>query len=120
MTESENTQANRFANGKTMGTLFSLSLMNLQLISMLNDFFRKSCPQSGLRVNLFASCSSRLLLFSPSLLQVLVEKLLRSCPGIKRIFVLLRPKKGLDARQRLDELFNSQVSPPLALLASCR
>lgn len=42
-------------------------------------------------------------------LQVLVEKLLRSCPGIKNIYLLLRTKKGLDARQRLEELFNAKV-----------
>lgn len=43
-------------------------------------------------------------------LQVLVEKLLRSCPGIKKIYVLLRSKKGLDPRQRLEELLDCEVS----------
>jgi len=44
-----------------------------------------------------------------SIKKVLVEKLLRSCPGIKNIYILLRTKKGLDARQRLEELFNAKV-----------
>lgn len=41
--------------------------------------------------------------------KVLVEKLLRSCPGIKNIYLLLRSKKGLNAGQRLDELFNAKI-----------
>jgi len=41
--------------------------------------------------------------------KVLVEKLLRSCNGIKNIYLLLRTKKGLDARQRLEELFNTKI-----------
>ncbi|KAI1285384.1 putative fatty acyl-CoA reductase [Halotydeus destructor] len=41
--------------------------------------------------------------------KVLVEKLLRSCPGIKNIYVLLRTKKGMEARQRLDELLNAKI-----------
>lgn len=41
--------------------------------------------------------------------KVLVEKLLRSCPGIKNVYLLLRSKKGLDARQRLDGLFSAEL-----------
>ncbi|RWS29833.1 putative fatty acyl-CoA reductase-like isoform X2 [Leptotrombidium deliense] len=41
--------------------------------------------------------------------KVLVEKLLRSCPGVKNIYILLRDKKGLNSRQRLDELFNAKI-----------
>lgn len=42
--------------------------------------------------------------------KVLVEKLLRSCPGIKNIYLLMRPKKGQDVQQRLQELLNGPVS----------
>ncbi|UYV79097.1 hypothetical protein LAZ67_17001123 [Cordylochernes scorpioides] len=38
--------------------------------------------------------------------KVLLEKLLRSCSGIKTIYVLLRGKDDLEPRQRLDELFS--------------
>ena len=42
--------------------------------------------------------------------KVLVEKLLRSCPGIKNIYLLMRPKRGQGVQQRLQELLNSPVS----------
>ena len=42
--------------------------------------------------------------------KVLVEKLLRSCPNIKCLYLLVRPSKGKDINSRLDELINNQVS----------
>lgn len=47
--------------------------------------------------------------------KVLVEKLLRSCPGIKFIFLLMRPKRGQDIKARLEELINAPVSSPYCL-----
>lgn len=41
--------------------------------------------------------------------KVLVEKLLRSCPDIKNIYLLMRPKKGQDVQERLQELLNAPV-----------
>ncbi|XP_043481873.1 putative fatty acyl-CoA reductase CG5065 [Leptopilina heterotoma] len=41
--------------------------------------------------------------------KVLVEKLLRSCPGIKNIYLLMRPKKGQNVQQRLQELLNAPL-----------
>ncbi|XP_076239560.1 fatty acyl-CoA reductase 1 [Calliopsis andreniformis] len=41
--------------------------------------------------------------------KVLVEKLLRSCPGIKNIYVLMRPKKSQDVQQRLQQLLNGPL-----------
>lgn len=40
--------------------------------------------------------------------KVLVEKLLRSC-SVRRIYILMRPKKGVDIRQRLDDMINLQM-----------
>ena len=40
----------------------------------------------------------------------LVEKLLRSCYDLKKIFVLVRHKKGQTPIQRLNEIFNCKVS----------
>ncbi|KAL3842113.1 hypothetical protein ACJMK2_020165 [Sinanodonta woodiana] len=37
--------------------------------------------------------------------KVLVEKLLRSCPHVKAIYLLIRPKQGKEVQHRLDELF---------------
>ena len=41
--------------------------------------------------------------------KVLVEKLLRSCNEVKCIYVLLRPKKGLDVKSRLRELLDVKI-----------
>lgn len=41
--------------------------------------------------------------------KALLEKLLRSCPGIKTIYVLMRPKRGLSVDQRYKELLKNQV-----------
>ncbi|CAD6207886.1 GSCOCG00003144001-RA-CDS [Cotesia congregata] len=41
--------------------------------------------------------------------KVLVEKLLRSCSGIKNIYLLMRPKKGQSVQERLQELLNAPL-----------
>ncbi|XP_074600698.1 putative fatty acyl-CoA reductase CG5065 [Brevipalpus obovatus] len=41
--------------------------------------------------------------------KVLVEKLLRSCPGVKTLYLLMRNKKGLAPKQRMDQLLNDKV-----------
>lgn len=57
--------------------------------------------------------------------KVLLEKLLRSCPGIKRIFVLIRQKRNMDVSTRLQKVLDSKVavpsaeSPSLELVLSC-
>lgn len=40
----------------------------------------------------------------------LVEKLLRSCPHIKRVFILLRGKNGKTALQRFEKILQNRVS----------
>jgi Male sterility protein len=44
-----------------------------------------------------------------------VEKLLRSCPELDTIYLLLRPKKGHSVEERLDEFRNS----PVGLILIC-
>lgn len=41
--------------------------------------------------------------------KVLLEKLLRSCPGVNKIYLLIRPKKGQDSHERLKMLLCSPV-----------
>lgn len=41
--------------------------------------------------------------------KMLIEKLLRSCPGIKNIYLLMRPKRGAEINTRLNEILNSQL-----------
>ncbi|CAO1396740.1 unnamed protein product [Diamesa serratosioi] len=47
--------------------------------------------------------------------KVLIEKLLRSCPGIKKMYVLLRPKKGKAIEERLEIIKNLLLFEPLRL-----
>lgn len=41
--------------------------------------------------------------------KLLVEKLLRECPGIVCIYLLIRPKKGKDVLQRMEEIFEDSL-----------
>ncbi|XP_059612391.1 putative fatty acyl-CoA reductase CG5065 [Phlebotomus argentipes] len=41
--------------------------------------------------------------------KVLVEKLLRSCPGIKNIYLLIRPKRGQEVKARLNDLLGAPL-----------
>ena len=41
--------------------------------------------------------------------KILIEKLLRSCPGIGTIYILVRTKKGVKPEDRIKELLESPV-----------
>lgn len=41
--------------------------------------------------------------------RVLVEKLLRSCEGISKIYLLMRSKKGIEAKKRIEKLTDCMV-----------
>lgn len=41
--------------------------------------------------------------------KVLVEKLLRSCPDVDHLYLLMRPAKGKDVAARLAEFIDNQV-----------
>ena len=43
--------------------------------------------------------------------KVLIEKLLRSCPGIDHIYILVRPKGKKTVEDRISDLLNSTVNP---------
>lgn len=42
--------------------------------------------------------------------KVLIEKLLYSCPDLKEIIILMRPKRGKSASQRVEEFSKLPVS----------
>lgn len=42
--------------------------------------------------------------------KALVEKLLRSCPDVKKIYLLVRPKGDVGSKERVDQILESQVS----------
>ncbi|KAL6446637.1 hypothetical protein ACFW04_001253 [Cataglyphis niger] len=41
--------------------------------------------------------------------KVLIEKILRCCPNIGEIFILMRPKKGLSLNERLEKMLNLPI-----------
>lgn len=41
--------------------------------------------------------------------KMLIDKLMRSCPDIENIYLLVRPKKGKDIHTRLEEIFEDPV-----------
>lgn len=41
--------------------------------------------------------------------KVLIEKLVRSCPGIGKICILIRQKKGKDTDTRVKEILDAKV-----------
>lgn len=41
--------------------------------------------------------------------QLTLEKLLRSCPDIASIYILVRNKKGKNVQSRIDEIFDNSV-----------
>lgn len=41
--------------------------------------------------------------------KVLIEKLLRTCPNIEKIFILLRTKRGKTNTERINEIINAEV-----------
>ncbi|KAI5640427.1 male sterility protein domain-containing protein [Phthorimaea operculella] len=45
--------------------------------------------------------------------KALIEKLLRSCPDVDTIYLLMRQKKGLNTDERLKELISQKVFDPL-------
>lgn len=43
----------------------------------------------------------------------LVEKLLRSCPDVSKVYLIVRPKKGIPPQDRVDEIVGSDLFVPL-------
>ncbi|RLU25314.1 hypothetical protein DMN91_001470 [Ooceraea biroi] len=41
--------------------------------------------------------------------KLLIEKILRTCPGVVSIYLLVRPKKGKDVHQRTEEIFDDPL-----------
>lgn len=46
--------------------------------------------------------------------KVLVEKLLRSCPEVRALYLLVRPKAGQSMQQRVNDMMTCKVTPLLA------
>ena len=42
--------------------------------------------------------------------KIVIEKLLRDCPLVKKIFLLTRSRRGMNPQQRIDNILDSGVS----------
>lgn len=47
--------------------------------------------------------------------KVLVEKLLYACPEVKRLYLLIRSKRGKTPQQRIDDMQKSPVSEKVTI-----
>jgi FlaA1/EpsC-like NDP-sugar epimerase len=47
--------------------------------------------------------------------KVLVEKLLRSCSGVDKIYLLMRPKRGLSSFERINQMADNLVRKVLLI-----
>ena len=52
--------------------------------------------------------------------KVLVEKLLRSCPEVKALYILVRPKAGQSMQQRVSDMMKCKVRARYALVHNVR
>lgn len=41
--------------------------------------------------------------------KILLEKILRSCPEVNKVYILVRPKKDKDVKDRLKDIFSKEV-----------
>lgn len=55
-----------------------------------------------------------LTLLACSTLKVLLEKLLRSCPGVNAVYVMVRPKAAQSPKARVNDMINCKVSGAVA------
>lgn len=44
--------------------------------------------------------------------KVVLEKVMRSLPDFKRIYIMVRPKKGMSNQQRIQEIFKYELFEP--------
>lgn len=42
--------------------------------------------------------------------KAIIDKLLRTCPDVNKLYLLIRPKKGKDSQKRIQDLFDDPVS----------
>ncbi|KAL3271472.1 hypothetical protein HHI36_021958 [Cryptolaemus montrouzieri] len=47
--------------------------------------------------------------------KIFLEKLLRTCPKLRKIYILLRPKKGKEINERFEEIFDGPNMVPLKI-----
>ncbi|CRK92432.1 CLUMA_CG005999, isoform B, partial [Clunio marinus] len=85
------------------------SSMELDENNNFDDFSSKSLMKSRYIKEYFDNTNIFVTGATGFLGKVLIEKLLRSCDGIERIYILLRPKRGLESKQRFEEFLKNNI-----------
>jgi fatty acyl-CoA reductase len=71
----------------------------------------KWCPLEGSKIADFYKGKSVFVTGATGFLgKLVVEKLLRACPDLDTVYILVRPKKGEDAHSRVDKLYSDEVN----------
>lgn len=79
-------------------------------INELNDFTESLVPNEKSEIEEFFVDTNILVTGGTGFLgKLLVEKLLRSCPGISKLYMIVRPKKGKNALERFKENFDEVI-----------
>lgn len=88
--------------------------MSLDYVNDLSDFSEDSPPSEKSEIVEFFNGTTVLVTGGTGFLgKLLIEKLLRSCPGISKLYMIVRPKKGKDAAERYKENFDEIIYEPL-------
>lgn len=104
-------------NTNTKNGINSNSINCLAITNNQNSLHPKSNKQEYIPISQFYTDRSVFITGGTGFMgKVLVEKLLRSCTGIKNIYLLIRPKRGQEVAARLNDLLNAPVRPFLILL----
>ncbi|CAG2059802.1 unnamed protein product, partial [Timema podura] len=97
--------------------VFVVLQLKHQIIKMLVESPQNEAGLDYSEIQKYYSGSTLLITGGTGFLgKVLVEKLLRSCPGIAKIYLLVRQKKGVTANKR----FTEQFSGPKTIFSSRR
>lgn len=85
------------------------------IINIVSDTTHKMAPSIG--VSEFYAGKTIFITGATGFMgKVLIEKLLRCCPDVKRIYVLMRPKRGQNPKERLDDFINCRVNKSIVLI----
>lgn len=90
-------------------SLFSFEIRTSALINVV--YMAESKDMSQLSIGEFYENRSIFITGATGFIgKVLVEKILRCCPGVERLYLLMRPSKGLSVDYRLREFIQNEVS----------
>lgn len=76
----------------------------------LESTHANNAPSTQTELQRFYACKNVFITGGTGFLgKTLIDKLLRSCPDIENVYLLVRPKKGVDIHTRLEEIFDDEV-----------